>query len=393
MKSVLLLALALPAVAAGLPLDCLPDRVVTRDTGADDPSTLFGATALPGIVLGPPGDSSATTGSLSVTALGWGGSITLAFDDIEIEDGPGPDLTIFENAFFVGAPPADAEADFLVFAEPATVELSADGVSWVPYPHDAAALAAVDGPVLRAEYEQLVGLAGIVPTFTGNWSVPEDRAQFTGPGGIAGAGGDALDLAAVGLASARFVRVTDADRRVGSPGPGNGFDLDAIVVHHGRPLPPIGDDSDGDGLTDLAESARYGTDPHVADSDGDGVDDGREVASCRDPLSASTTPVPPRDTRLWVEGGSCTTLRWSFLGSAARVDLIRGAIAGLATVGERVDLGPTTCLAASSAATHWSCDDTLPLPGEAWFYLAAAIDSDWGSGSEMQTREREFACP
>ena len=48
------------------PADCLPDRIVSWDTGDAAPSTLFGAPLLPGIVLGPPGDSLVFNGSLSV---------------------------------------------------------------------------------------------------------------------------------------------------------------------------------------------------------------------------------------------------------------------------------------------------------------------------------------
>ena len=43
------------------------------------------------------------------------------------------------------------------------------------------------------------------------------------------AGGDALDLATIGLSEARYIRIRDA--AISGPG---GFDLDAAVVVHGQ---------------------------------------------------------------------------------------------------------------------------------------------------------------
>jgi hypothetical protein len=44
-------------------------------------------------------------------------------------------------------------------------------------------------------------------------------------------------------------------------------------------------DSDGDGLTDLAEDCLYGSDPELVDTDGDGLDDPDEVAIGTDPAN------------------------------------------------------------------------------------------------------------
>ena len=77
MRSLALAALlvATPVVegrsAAGAPIDCLPDRVVARDSGADLAANLFGAANWPGIVLGPPGTSLATNGSTSASPCSW----------------------------------------------------------------------------------------------------------------------------------------------------------------------------------------------------------------------------------------------------------------------------------------------------------------------------------
>src|SRR5439155_1573339 len=80
-------------------------------------------------------------------SLGLGGSIVLEFTDA-IVDGPGPDFTVFENAFLTRGiatgPP---------FAEPATVSVSADGEHFVAFPY------ALD----QSPYYP--GCAGIYPVF------------------------------------------------------------------------------------------------------------------------------------------------------------------------------------------------------------------------------------
>ncbi len=53
---------------------------------------------------------------------------------------------------------------------------------------------------------------------------------------------------------------------------------------------PLNTDSDGDGLTNLAEWFEHGTDSANADSDGDGVDDGVEIAAGTDPTQCHQHP-------------------------------------------------------------------------------------------------------
>ena len=65
-----------------------------------------------------------------------------------------------------------------------------------------------------------------------------------------------------------------------TPGFNLGYKADITIV----PTP----DSDGDGLTDDEERARYGTDPNNSDSDGDGIPDGEEVSNGSNPAKADT---------------------------------------------------------------------------------------------------------
>ena len=115
------------AVSAGersYPLDCLPDRLAAWEPVGANPGSLFGAPFVPGVMLGPPGNSVAWQGALSVATLGFGGSATLAFETIVIEDGPRPDFIVFENPFWAGGDPA------AVFSEPGEVAASVDGADW-----------------------------------------------------------------------------------------------------------------------------------------------------------------------------------------------------------------------------------------------------------------------
>jgi len=189
-----------PPVAA----DALPyaSEVVSFQPGAD---AGFGEEKLPYVVLGPPEGKGLEAGSLDVLSLGKGGSIVLGFGSGVIVDVEGPDLVVFENAFW---PSGEASA---VFAEVGAVGVSEDGESWLEFPCDAEG----DG---AGHFE---GCAGWSPAleFDAKSSVPLDPNV---------SGGDAFDLADVGLASARFVRITD--RSNAGAMPTAGFDLDAVGV-------------------------------------------------------------------------------------------------------------------------------------------------------------------
>jgi hypothetical protein len=366
--------------------DCFADRIAafTIGTVSSPPAT---NTWQPGIVLGPPGDATPTTGSLSVMSIGKGGQITLEFTDNLIVDGPGPDLIIFENPFFCTSVPLTADDDYSVFAEPGIVEVSADGVDYRMFPYDSTALAQVTTVCTdKSLLAQLIGLMGITPSFTGNWTQPDDPLVFdtSAPGGVSGHGGDAFDLATVGLASARFVRITDPSLPIGIPGPSDGLDLDAIVALHSRPILPAGQiDTDGDGLSDEAEQFYYGTDPARADTDGDGVPDGEEAATCRSPLGAgSTAPYFLPMIEEEISQASPTLLRWNFLGSGVTYDVIRGATSALRSIGGMTDLGVVTCIEDNSTdlTTLGHADAALPLLGGAFFYAVRMNPATSGFG-------------
>jgi hypothetical protein len=163
---------------------------------------------LPGIVLGPPQGKGTDQGSLDVVSLGAGGEIVLAFGDLGIVDGPGPDLIVFENPFWPGG---DASQ---VFYELGEVSVSEDGDTWHTFACDAEG----DGK------GNFPGCAGWTPTLAYDAAtlVPLDPAK---------SGGDAFDLADVGVKHARFVKIRDLETL--PPGiKTTGFDLDAVAAIH-----------------------------------------------------------------------------------------------------------------------------------------------------------------
>jgi hypothetical protein len=224
----LVLAWLTPAVVGADP--CLDDVVSYTmgqnggyGAGVGGPPDL-----LPDIVLGPPYGLGQSAGSLDVVSLGNGGDITVAFTDNRIVDGPGPDFTIFENAF---------ESPGLgIFTEVGVVAASEDGVTFVEFPHGAGG-------------QDLAGLAGRTPVYANpdtNQIDPRDPAV---------SGGDQFDLATIGLASARYLRITDPGATIDdignhfpTPGVGkSGFDFDAAIAIHSEGTCGACCDADGDG--------------------------------------------------------------------------------------------------------------------------------------------------
>jgi hypothetical protein len=380
-------ALAVVPVLAE-PVDCFPDRVALYAPGTVSSPPPFGSWQ-PGIVLGPPGNTTPTNGSLTVLSLGRGGRVVLEFTDNVLVDGPGPDFIVFENPFFCTAAPATASDPWSSFAEPGIVEASDDGVTYHLFPYDPAALAQVTAICSdRALIGSLHGLAGLPPSFTGDWTVPDDPAVFdpSAPGGVSGHGGDAFDLASVGLARARFIRITDPNLTIGPPGSSEGFDLDAIVALHALALDP-GPDTDGDGLADATETQVYGTNPADPDSDGDGGPDGVEAATCHQPMGGSAAPFFAASLDLEVSEAQPTIVRWNTLGPGLSYDLVRGNVAALRSVGGLTDLGVVTCLENDSTdlSNRGLGDATLPPVGQAFFYLARPTPKGTPPGYGLST--------
>lgn len=233
--------------------DPYADAVVAYSIGSFGgfPGTNF----LPGIVTGPPKGKGLFQGGLDVFSLGFGGSITLAFVDNVIVDQPGPDFAVFENAFLVFNP-----STLLIerpFADPGIVSVSQDGVDWHEFPCSLV----VDAPH-KIFYP---GCAGVYPVLsnaddpsTPHASIPTQGtladligASVSPPPAPGGGGGDRFDLAQVGLAWARYVRIVDANVSTGDPfGSTNaGFDLDAIAAIHSAPAT----DANGDGIPDAVQ--------------------------------------------------------------------------------------------------------------------------------------------
>src|SRR6185369_12863491 len=96
------------------------------------------------------------------------------------------------------------------FAEPGIVSVSDDGVSFTEFPCAAA--------------PPWTGCAGVTPVLSSPANGIDPRSDA--------AGGDAFDLATIGVARARYVRIVDSGLGpMGAP-PTDGFDLDAVAVVH-----------------------------------------------------------------------------------------------------------------------------------------------------------------
>ena len=158
----------------------------------------------PALVLGPPKGGGACGGSTDVVSLGNGGWVVLEFAGDAIVDGPGPDFIVFENPFEIDCNPDQ------VFAELGTVSVSEDGVNFTDFP-----CTATEPP-----YGACSGWHPVLANADKNTIDPTDPAV---------AGGDAYDLADIGVKRARYVRITDRPDIGGAAGV---YDLDAVAIVH-----------------------------------------------------------------------------------------------------------------------------------------------------------------
>ena len=173
----------------------------------------LGQDALPAVIQGGPRAS----GDQGLLSLGVGGELVVDFGDRDIVDGPGPDFIVYENPFLIGGAP------YCPFAEPAVVGVSnepgAARASFVEFPCD---LDVTQGDPDEQRWP-FPGCAGVRPVIANVERVCID------PRDPVAAGGDAFDLATVGIKRARYVRLRDAG--LASMGVGSkGFDLDAVVL-------------------------------------------------------------------------------------------------------------------------------------------------------------------
>jgi len=162
----------------------------------------YGETYLPGVVLGPPEGAGGGSGSTDVLSLGLEGEIVLELVDRVLVDGPGADLLVFENPFST-------------WIETGRVAVSDDLVTWYEFPCDPEDAAG-----------GYPGCAGVQPVYSNS----VNGIDATDP---ELAGGDAFDLAEIGVPSARYVRIRDCGTSPSYGSPAGGFDLDAIAVVNG----------------------------------------------------------------------------------------------------------------------------------------------------------------
>ena len=167
----------------------------------------YGQDDLPDVALGPPHGKGHGAASSDVVSLGVGGEIIVGFSGRQVLDGPGPDLVIFENPFWVGMNPTTP------WAELGEVSVSADGETWHTFPCD----------IQEAGPGQWPGCAGWQPTldYDVTLAVPLWPPMV---------GGDPFDLADLGLDAIQYVRIRDLSEEGVSPSAG--FDLDAVGVVH-----------------------------------------------------------------------------------------------------------------------------------------------------------------
>lgn len=189
--------------------DPFVDRVVEFKKGNGGG---FNEDELPDIVLGCPHGGGEEIGGSHVLSLGHEGSITLEFVDNEVYDEKGADLLIFENSIkpLPGTGAVNPGYDL------AKVEVSADGKEWKTFPFDTGTRK---------------GCAGHSPVYS---NPDTDEGKKIKPTDPEKAGGEAFDIADVGLKLVRFVRITDLGLSTLGGKTTKGFDLDAVAAVHSR---------------------------------------------------------------------------------------------------------------------------------------------------------------
>lgn len=209
-----------------------------------------------------------------VVSIGSGGSLVLAFDH-DVTDDPrnpfGVDLIVFGNSFFTDSSFGQGVTAGLA-SEGGSIALSADGASWTTV-----AKIEADGLFPTLGYLDAAPFAVVAGSAPSDFLRPVDPSLFLGDvlglgyeelvqayGGSGGGAG--IDLAWVGLARVRFVRIDGPQVA--------GYSAEIDAVSDVAPLVPSAD-LDGDGSVNAADLASllgaWGSANPSMDLDGDGV--------------------------------------------------------------------------------------------------------------------------
>lgn len=177
------------------------DYFISSDDDCDDDFAAdagYGAASFPEIIYDMPEDS-----LLDVVSFGTGGKLTIQLNDYVIVDGVGDDFTVFENPF----------DDWF---EAAQVSVSNDGVTYHDFSCDA--------------FGSGEGCAGVHAV---NYSSNPDDMRDPEI-----SGGDSFDLADVGLAQVKYVKIIDQETCIEDgylcKSDTIGFDLDALAIVNGE---------------------------------------------------------------------------------------------------------------------------------------------------------------
>ncbi len=158
-------------------------------------------------IFGPPSknatESTPESSPTELLSLGFGGEIIVGFKNAYIVDKVGVDFIIFENAFL-------NPINKRIFAEPAVVSVSEDGINFIDFPFDSLTLE---------------GCAGTQPTNgkVSPWDYPN-------------CGGNGFDIATLGLTKVKYIKIRDITEMIYQNNSHpfydatlSGFDLDAVV--------------------------------------------------------------------------------------------------------------------------------------------------------------------
>lgn len=160
----------------------------TSVLGMDDPfaNLVVAVQPGPGAAFGTPDDGLGApqgeglfAGSFDVYTLGRGGSVTLGFENSCV-DGPGADLIVSENPFFI----SDTSH---CFVEAMFVEISSDDVHWIRFPNTYLGEVGPFSPFAGTDVSNYHGFAGVMPVLT-------NPTLLIDPVNVVQAGGDAFDL-------------------------------------------------------------------------------------------------------------------------------------------------------------------------------------------------------